>query len=84
MPCVFAGIFYIASLSSNRQLECHFKDEDNFIRHLSLTHFQSPNTDMHPFPDAFELVQSGSVYFITGTFAVQDKDQILVTPLTKN
>ena len=82
MPCTFAGIFYIETLSANRQLECHFRDEDDFIRHLTITHFQSPNTDNHPFPDAFEIVQSGLVYFIAGTFAIHDKENILVTPST--
>jgi len=81
-PCVFAGIFYVESLSANRQLQCHFKDEDNVIRHLNLTHFQSPNVTNHPFPDAFEIVQSGSVYFVAGTFAIHNKDNILVTPKT--
>jgi len=82
MPCIFAGIFYVESLSANRQLQCHFKDDDNVVHHLNLTHFQSPNTTNHPFPDAFEMVQSGSVYFIAGTFAIQNKDNILVTPYT--
>jgi len=80
MPCVFAGIFYVESLS-DRQLQCHFKEDDNVIRHLNLTHFQSPNTDQHPFSEAFEIVQSGAVYFITGTFAIRNKDYILVTTL---
>jgi len=80
MPCIFAGIFYVETLSANRQLQCHFKDEDNVIRHLTLTHFQSPNTTNHPFPDAFEMVQSGSVYFIAGTFAIHNKENILVPP----
>ena len=80
MPCIFAGIFHVETLSGNRQLQCRFKDEDNVIHHLALTHFQSPTTVNHPFPDAFEIVQSGFVYFITGTFAVHDKDKILVTP----
>jgi hypothetical protein len=61
-------------------LHCHFKDEDNIVRHLTLTHFQSPNLDDHPFPDAFVMVQSGSFYFITGTFAVHNRDNILVSP----
>ncbi len=81
MPCIFSGIFYVEALSSNRQLQCHFKDEDNFIHRLILTHFQSPNTTNHPFADAFEMVQSGLVYFITGTFAIHNKDNILVIPL---
>lgn len=78
MPCVFAGIFYVEALSSNRQLQCHFKDEDNVVRHLTLTHFQSPDTSDHPFPDAFEMVQSGTVYFIAGTFAIRNTDNVLV------
>jgi len=78
MPCFFAGIFYVEDLSSNRQLHCHFKDEDNVVRHLNITHFQTSNLVDHPFPDAFETIQSGSVYFINGTFAVQNNDIILV------
>jgi hypothetical protein len=80
MPCTFAGIFYVEAFSANRQLQCHFKDEDNVIRHLNLTHFQSPDTDNHPFPDAFTMVQSGSVYLIVGTFAIDNKENILVPP----
>ena len=80
MPCIFAGIFHVETLSGNHQLQCHFKDEDNIIHHLAMIHFQSPSTAIHPFPDAFETVQSGSIYFITGTFAVHDRDKILVTP----
>jgi hypothetical protein len=82
MPCVFAGIFYVETFSASHQLECHFKDEDNVVRHLTLTHFQSPNTVNHPFPDAFEMVQTGSVYFIAGTFAIHNKKNLLVTPCT--
>jgi len=82
MPCIFAGIFYVESLPTNRQLQCHFKDEDNVVRHLHITHFQSPNTTNHPFPDAFEMVQSGCVYFIAGTFAIHNKDNILVALYT--
>src|SRR5579862_934132 len=81
MPCTFAGIFYVENLSANRQLHCHFKDEDNVIHQLMITHFQSPNLDDHPFPDAFAMVQSGSVYFIVGTFVVHDRDNILVYDL---
>ena len=80
MPCVFAGIFYVESVS-NRQLQCRFKDEDDVVRHLNLTHFQSQSTSDHPFPDAFELVQSGGLYFIAGTFAIHNIDNILVTTL---
>lgn len=79
MPCIFSGIFYVETLSTDRQLQCHFKDEDDFVRHLTLTHFQASNTTDHPFPDAFQMVQSGMVYFIIGTFAIHDKDDILVT-----
>ena len=79
MPCIFAGIFYVESLPTNRQLQCHFKDDDNVVRHLNITHFQSPNTTNHPFPNAFEMVQSGCVYFIAGTFAIHNKDNILLT-----
>ena len=78
MPCVFSGIFYVESLSANRQLQCRFKDEDNHIHTLNLTHFQSPDIANHPFPDAFQMVQSGLVYFIVGTFAVHDREKILV------
>ena len=80
MPCIFSGIFYIEILSSNHQLQCRFKDEDNLIHRLTLTHFQSPNTTNHPFPDAFEMIQSGLVYFITGTFAFHNQHNILVIP----
>ena len=78
MPCIFTGIFYVETISANRQLKCHFKDEDNVVRHLYLTHFQSPDVANHPFPDAFQMVQSGLVYSIVGTFAVHDKENILV------
>jgi len=81
MPCTFAGIFFVETLSANHQLHCHFKDEDNVLHHLVLTHFQSPNLEDHPFPDAFAAVQSGSVYFIVGTFAVHNRDILLVHPL---
>jgi hypothetical protein len=77
MPCTFTGIFYVETIS-NRQLKCHFKDEDNVIQHLDLTHFQSPDLTNHPFPDAFQAVQSGLVYAIVGTFAIHDKANILV------
>lgn len=83
MPCIFAGIFYVEALSSNRQLQCHFKDEDGVVHHLTLTHFQSLNITDHPFPDAFEMVQSGSVYFIAGTFAIHNTDNVLVIPSKK-
>ena len=79
MPCVFSGIFYIEAVS-NRQLQCQFKDEDNIVHHLALNHFQSLSTADHPFPDAFEMVQSGTIYFIAGTFAIYNMDNILVTP----
>jgi len=82
MPCVFAGIFYVETLSSNHQLQCHFKDEDNVIRHLTLTHFQSPITSEQPYPEAFEVVESGAIYFIAGTFAIYNTDNILVTTFT--
>lgn len=42
IPCIFSGIFYIEALSTNRQLQCRFKPDDNFIRCLTLTHFQAP------------------------------------------
>ena len=78
MPCVFSGIFYVESLSDH-QLRCHLKDEDNVVRHLTMTHFQSFNASEHPFADAFEMVESGGVYFIAGTFAIHNVDNILVT-----
>ena len=78
MPCVFSGIFYVESFAANRTLQCHFKDDDEIIRHLSLTHFQTPNVTDHPFPDAFKSVQSGLVYLITGTFAIHLKNNFMV------
>ena len=81
MPCVFSGIFYIESLSTNRQLQYHFKDEDNHIHTLNLIHFQSPDIANHPFLDAFQMVQSELVYFIIGTFAVHERENILVYSL---
>ena len=81
MPCIFSGIFLVDSLSTNCQLQCYFKDEDNFIHYLTLTHFQPQNTTNHLFSDAFQMFQSGLVYFITGTFAIHHADNILVTPI---
>lgn len=77
---MFSGIFYIETLTGNHQLRCHFKDEDSVVHNLNITHFQSPDLNNHPFPDAFQTVQSGSVCFITGTFAIHNKTDIMVLP----
>src|SRR2546421_2720305 len=60
MSCIFSGIFYVESLSSNHQLQCVFKDENNVIHHLNLTHFQSSDVDNHSFSNVFEMIQSES------------------------
>jgi hypothetical protein len=44
-------------------------------------HFQVSNVIDFPFPNAFQVVQSCLAYFIVETFAIHNKDNILVIPL---
>ena len=72
MPCHFSGIFYVCQFKDNKLL-CSFKDENGDIHQIDMIYY-FPTTVDRPFPQAYEAIQSGHVYFITGSMSFQNKD----------
>ena len=77
MPCTFAGVFLVSQIE-NSQLICSFRDDVGDIHQVNINYYFPTNIE-RPFPEAYEAVQPGHVYFITGFFALADKDPIVYT-----
>ena len=75
MPCHFSGLFYVSQFKDNKLL-CSFKDENGDIHQINMIYY-FPTTVDRPFPQAYEAIQSGHVYFITGTMSFQNKDLLV-------
>lgn len=75
MPCHFSGLFYVSQFKDNKLL-CSFKDENGDLRQIDIIYY-FPATVDRPFPQAYEAIQAGHVYFITGSMAFHDKDLIV-------
>ena len=77
MPCTFAGVFLVSQIE-NSQLICSFQDDVGDIHQVNINYYFLTNIK-RPFPEAYEAVQPGHVYFITCFFALADKDPIVYT-----
>lgn len=77
MPCNFSGIFYVTGIANNK-LTCEVSDESGDPDSIEISYYY-PAKILRSFPEAFETVISGHVYFIVGTFALKDN-----TPLVSN
>ena len=75
MPCHFSGLFYVSQFKDNKLL-CSFKDENGDIHQIDMIYY-FPTTVDRPFPQAYETIQSGHVYFITGSMSFQNKDLLV-------
>ena len=75
MPCHFSGIFYIKQIENN-MLTCSISDENGDIQQMDINYYFPANVD-RPFPEAYESIQSDHVYFITGSFAINNKQLIV-------
>lgn len=75
MPCHFSGIFYVSQFQDNKLL-CSFKDENGDIHPIDVIYY-FPATVDRPFPQAYESIQPGHVYFIAGSLSFQNKDLIV-------
>jgi hypothetical protein len=72
MPCSFAGIFYLGSIT-NRSLTCHFIGEDeNSIHTVNMIYYAPSITE--PDPPFYEpvTVQPQNVYAINGVMAIEN------------
>jgi len=79
MPCHFSGIFYVSQFKDNKLL-CSFSDENGDVHQVDVIYY-FPTTSDRPFPQAYEVIQPGHVYFITGFMSFQNKD-LIVYPST--
>lgn len=80
MPCTFSGVFFVESIGSDFRVACHFKDVEGMILPLVMTHYQPrSDNDSHPFPEAFQRLEEQSIYIISGTFAIRNLNEILVS-----
>ena len=79
MPCHFSGIFYVSQFKDNKLL-CSFSDENGDVHQVDVIYY-FPTTSDRPFPQAYEVIQPGHVYFITGSMSFQNKD-LIVYPST--
>jgi len=75
MPCHFSGIFYVSQFKDNKLL-CSFSDENGDVHEIHIIYY-FPTTVDRPFPQAYEVIQPGHVYFITGSMSFQNKDLIV-------
>jgi hypothetical protein len=75
MPCHFSGIFYITELENNKMV-CSANDENGNLQQVDIGYYYPSNMD-RPFPEAYEFVEPGHVYFITGYFALENKEPIV-------
>lgn len=75
MPCHFSGLFYVAQFKDNKLL-CLFKDENGDVHQIDMIYY-FPATVDRPFPQAYEAIRAGHIYFIMGSMAFHDKDLIV-------
>ena len=75
MPCHLSEIFYISQFKDNKLL-CSFSDENGDVHEIHIIYY-FPTTVDRPFPQAYEVIQPGHVYFITGSMSFQNKDLIV-------
>jgi hypothetical protein len=75
MVCIVQGIFYIHDYIRPK-LICSHVDEANTTIKISMQHWQdmTDDDDTNPFPAIFPPMYYGSIYFITGYFAIKDDD----------
>jgi hypothetical protein len=78
MPCHFSGIFLIKDIA-NGKLICSFNQDvaesDPDIRDITISYWQPGNTPT-PLPSAYQIAEANCIYFITGTLAVVDKQEL--------
>ena len=75
MPCHFSGIFHVSEFKDNKLL-CSFNDENGDARQIEIIYYFSAAVD-RPFPQAYEVVLPGHVYFITGSMSIQNKNLVV-------
>jgi hypothetical protein len=79
MPCHFSGIFVIKDIA-NGKLSCSFNqivdaDGDPDIRDITISYWQ-PGNPRTPLPSAYQIAEPNFIYYITGTLAVVDKQEL--------
>ena len=72
MPCHFSDIFFVSQFKANKLL-CLFKDENGDIHEIDIIYYFLTSID-RLFPQAFEIIQPGHIYFITGSMSFQNKE----------
>jgi len=78
MPCTFSGIFLVNQFHNNKLL-CQTSDELGNIHNVEIVYY-FPSKMERPFPEAYESIQTGNVYFITGTFAITGSIVLVYVP----
>jgi len=69
MPCHFSAIFFINTIADGCII-CSFADDClGNVRQLTMLFWQNIETDL-PVQAAYQPVEAGNFYFITGTLAV--------------
>jgi hypothetical protein len=77
MPCSFSGLFLVDKFHNNKLL-CQTSDELGNIHNVEISYY-FPSKVERPFPEAYESIQPGHVYFITGTFALKGPTFLVYT-----
>ena len=77
MPCMFSGIFYVTGIDNNK-LTCKVSDESGDSESIEISYY-FPAKILRPFPEAFETVTPGHVYFIVSTFALKENNPLVLT-----
>ena len=79
MPCHFSGIFLIKDIV-NGKLICSFNqnvaENDPDIRDITISYWQPGNGTHSPLPSAYQIAEPNYIYYITGTLAIIDKQEL--------
>ena len=75
MSCHFFEIFHVSEFKDNKLL-CSFNDENEDARQIEIIYYFSAAVD-RSFPQAYEVVLSKHVYFITGFMSIQNKNLVV-------
>ena len=73
------GSFMSPNLKDNKLL-CSFSDANGDVHEINIIYY-FPTTADRPFPQAYEVIPPGHVYFITGSVSFQNKDLVIYHPI---
>ena len=78
MPCHFSAMFFINDIIDSRII-CSFADDClHNVRPLTMFFWQTMETDL-PVQAAYQPMEAGNFYFITGTLAIIDGNYLTPT-----